>query len=165
MSGVAAHAQIDTALDKTVWKMAFGLTDAQVNDPQWLARDDDGDGMSNGGEFRAGTNPLQASSTLSVKAVSANERTVALTFPTVRGKLYAIESRSTLQSSTGWAAFVPAVQATGNGNVQSVTAPRLTVMLPTVVGVVCAFGGCVAEGSVAVSVTMFSLGNCVVSAV
>jgi hypothetical protein len=85
MSGVAAHAQIDTALDKTVWKMAFGLTDAQVNDPQWLARDDDGDGMSNGGEFRAGTNPLQASSTLSVKAVSANERTVALTFPTVRG--------------------------------------------------------------------------------
>jgi uncharacterized protein (DUF1800 family) len=125
-SGVTARAQIDTALDKTVWKMAFGLTDAQVNDAQWLARDDDADGVSNGVEFRAGTNPLQASSTFAIKSITANTQTVVLTFPTVRGKVYAIESTATLELPTSWAAFVPAVQASGNGNSQNITAPRLT---------------------------------------
>src|SRR3712207_2838926 len=71
MSGVTARAQIDTALDRTVWKMVFGLTEAQVKDPEWLARDDDADGVSNGTEFRAGTNPLEASSTFAIKSISA----------------------------------------------------------------------------------------------
>ena len=126
VSAATTQAQIDSAIDKTVWKMLFGLSDAQVNDPQWLVRDDDADGVTNGGEFRAGTNPLQASSTLAVNAVTSSDRGVVLTIPTVRGKLYAIENTTTLQSPASWAAFVPAVQATGNGSTQDIRAPRIS---------------------------------------
>ena len=127
VSGARAQAQIDSAIDKTVWKMVFGLSDAQVNDAQWLARNDDGDGLTNGEEFRAGTNPLQASSTLTVNAVTSSQRSgVILTIPTARGKLYVIENTTTLESPASWVGFVPAVQATGNGNAQDITAPRIS---------------------------------------
>ena len=43
-----ARAQIDYGIDQIVWTMLYGVTQAQINDPTWLARDDDGDGVSNG---------------------------------------------------------------------------------------------------------------------
>ena len=49
----------DATINKTVWKMLYGLTDAQVNDPIWLSQNDDGDDLSNQAEMGAGTNPLR----------------------------------------------------------------------------------------------------------
>jgi uncharacterized protein (DUF1800 family) len=123
-SGAVARAEIDLAIDKLVWKMVFGLTDAQVNDHAWLARDDDGDGLSNGAELRAGTNPLQASSTLAITAVSGSEQSALLTFATVRGKRYAIESTTTLEAPATWSPFAPAVELVGNGAAQTIAVPR-----------------------------------------
>ncbi len=121
----SARAEIDLAIDKTVWRMVFGLTEAQVNDNGWLAQDDDGDGLSNGAELRAGTNPLQASSTLTITAVTADPESVSLTFATISGKLYSIQSTTTLEVPDSWSEFTPAVELTGNGSSQTVAAPRL----------------------------------------
>jgi hypothetical protein len=120
-----ARAEVDLAIDKTVWKLAFGLTDGQVNSARWLADDEDSDGVSNGAEFRAGTNPLQASSSFAITAVSANAQSIFVTFATVRGKRYAIESTTTLPSPQSWTGFQPPVLVTGNGAAQNITAPRI----------------------------------------
>ncbi|MFL6539236.1 MAG: DUF1800 family protein, partial [Chthoniobacterales bacterium] len=117
---------IDDSLTKTVWQMTYGLTAAQVNDPAWLAADDDRDGLTNGAELAAGTNPLSASSTIAITKITADANNVYLSFPTVRGKLYRVEWSTNLGDPNGWTAFLPAVQLTGNGGVQTIAAPRVT---------------------------------------
>src|SRR4051794_20345949 len=53
-------------LTKNVWKRTFNISDAQANDPVWLAQDDDGDGITNGAELIAGTDPESRGSTLQI---------------------------------------------------------------------------------------------------
>ena len=108
---------------KAVWKSLYGVTDAQINDSAWLARDDDGDGITNGAEITAGTNPFQVGSTLKVTSTTTGPTTVSLTFPTQVGKLYVLQSSTSLTGAS-WAALTPNVQVIGNGTTQSLTAPK-----------------------------------------
>src|ERR1700712_4828315 len=112
----SASATIDTAINKTVWKLAFGLTDAQVNDPAWMALDTDGDGLTNDEELTAGTNPLRANSTDAISGATADPNYAYLTFPSAKGKLYGIESTTALDVAGSWAPLSPAVQGIGDGN-------------------------------------------------
>jgi len=113
----------DTNVTKAVWKSVYGVTDVQINDSAWLARDDDGDGISNGSELVAGTNPFQAGSTLKVASTTTNPTTVTVTFPSQIGKLYVLQSSSSLVS-TSWAALTPNVQVTGTGATLTMSAPK-----------------------------------------
>src|SRR5438128_1641167 len=78
-SGVFA---INQGINNAIWKMLYGVTDAQINSSTWLAADDDGDGISNGAEIAAGTNPFQAGSTLNVTNVTVDATQIHMTFPT-----------------------------------------------------------------------------------
>ncbi|MGI8820535.1 MAG: DUF1800 family protein, partial [Chthoniobacterales bacterium] len=120
-----AAAAIDPAIDQTVWRMLYGLTDAQVNDPIWLAQDSDGDGLTNGAELMAGTNPLAANSSLRISSVTASGTNAAVTFPSVSGKLYQVEYTTNLQAPASWSGFQPVVQVMGNGLSQTLTAPKI----------------------------------------
>ena len=113
----------DMNVTKAVWKSLYGVTDTQINDPAWLARDDDGDGVSNGAEITAGTNPFQAGSTLKVSSTTTSPTTVSVTFPSQIGKLYVLQSSTSLMSAS-WAALSPNVQVTGNGTTQTLSAPK-----------------------------------------
>lgn len=119
-----ARGAIDGAISKTVWKLVFGLTDAQVDDPAWMASDTDGDGLTNDEELAAGTNPLRADSGLGIKGATADSSFVYLTFPSARSKLYSIESLAALDIGAAWAPLQPPVQSIGNGIVQTLAAPR-----------------------------------------
>ena len=115
----------DAEINKTVWKMIYGLTDAQVNDPTWLSQDADGDGLTNQAELTAGTNPLLPGSTIAITDETADATSAFLTFATIKGKLYTIEFTTTLDVPGSWAGFQPAVQVMGNGAAQTVAAPRI----------------------------------------
>ncbi|MEP6808922.1 MAG: DUF1800 family protein [Chthoniobacterales bacterium] len=115
----------DSEINKTVWRMLYNLTDAQVNDPAWLSQDSDGDGLTNAAELIAGTNPLKADSTLAIRALAADATTVSLTFPSLKGKLYFVEFTTTLTAPGSWAGFVPAVQVQGDGTSRTLVAPKV----------------------------------------
>lgn len=123
----ATHSRVwgapDMNVTKAVWKSLYGVTDAQINDSAWLARDDDGDGISNGAEITAGTNPFQAGSTLKVTSTTTGPTVVSLTFPTQIGKLYVLQSSTSLMGAS-WAALTPNVQVIGDGTTQMLSAPK-----------------------------------------
>jgi uncharacterized protein (DUF1800 family) len=123
----AVHQQVrgvpDMNVTKAVWKSLYGVTDAQINDSAWLARDDDGDGISNGAEIVAGTNPFRAGSTLKVASLTADQTTVSLSFPTQSGKLYILQASTTL-SSANWTALNPNAQVIGDGNTQTLAGAK-----------------------------------------
>jgi hypothetical protein len=73
--------------------------------------DPDGDGHSNYEEFKAGTNPLDGISTLNIKCSSAAARS-ALTWPSIFGKQYSVESSSTLFGGS-WSVIGTNVPGTG----------------------------------------------------
>ena len=59
------RAQVDLSINREIWKQKYGVLDAQMNEQApyagWLNQDADGDGVNNGTEFTAGTNPFQKS--------------------------------------------------------------------------------------------------------
>ena len=116
---------VDGAINLSVWKMVYGLTDAQVNDPAWMAADSDSDGLSNMGELAAGTNPLRADSSNAIKVAAADAANVYLTFPGARGKFYTLESKSALDDPAGWIPLQPPVQLLGNGTSQTLSTARI----------------------------------------
>ena len=102
-----ATAAIDLEINRTVWKIVYALTDAQVSNEVWLAADDDGDGLTNGAELAAGTNPTRADSALAISALTADPAFSHLTFRSVAGKRYALESTTTLAEPKTWTPFSP----------------------------------------------------------
>ncbi len=120
------RAQIDMGINQTVWKMLYGVTDAQANDPAWLARDDDGDGLSNGAELAAGTNPFSAASNLAVTATSVSGGNASVSFATVAGKLYSLQSTSTVTDPASWTAVPAATPVSGDGTPKTLTVPQGT---------------------------------------
>ncbi len=122
---VRAQGAVDAGINLTVWKLLYGVSDAQAGDPRWLAADDDGDGLTNGAELAAGTNPFKAGSALAVTSTTADGTTVSLTFPTVAGKLYVLQSTADLtRPGGGWAALTPNVQTVGDGTARTLAAPQ-----------------------------------------
>ena len=117
-----AQATIDTAVNTTVWKLLYGLTDAQVNDPNWLAADDDGDGLTNGAELLAGTNPESSKSMVEVTNAAMDPGSIYLSFATAKGKLYSVESTNSLGAGASWTPLVPAVQLVGDGSTKTLSA-------------------------------------------
>jgi uncharacterized protein (DUF1800 family) len=122
-AGSEAHAQIDYSIDRTVWMMLYDVTSTQMNSAAWLAADSDGDGLSNGSEQIAGTNPFDPKSNIAVTSVSQGSNGMTFTFPTQAGKLYSVQSATTLSATSSWAALSPAVQVEGTGGPMELAAP------------------------------------------
>jgi len=127
-----ASAQIDQNINNAVWRMLYGVSNTQFylnGDPAqglnkaWLNADSDGDGLTNGAELAAGTNPFKPNSALAVTSITGTATTVSLTFPTVAGKLYIAQSTATL-TPTNWQFLVPAVQVIGDGTSKTLVAPK-----------------------------------------
>ena len=116
-----ASAQTDP-VNMSVWKMIYGVTDAQAGSGAWLAADDDGDGVSNGSELAAGTNPFKANSTVVVTRITTTSTTVSLTFPTVPDKLYTVQATPSL-NPTGWSP-VAGVFVVGDGTPKTLVPPK-----------------------------------------
>ena len=78
----SAQTTINASITQSVWQMTYGVSNAQINQTGiyasgsakypngWLAGDDDGDGLTNGEEMAAGTNPFSPNSTVKVSSVA-----------------------------------------------------------------------------------------------
>ena len=111
------------SINQTVWKMKYGVSDSQAGDSAWLNADDDGDGIKNGDELAAGTNPFSASKTIKVTDISKSGNSVTLQFPTEDGKRYRAESATSMTNSTTWV-LQPQPTPTvvlGDGTTKSIT--------------------------------------------
>ncbi len=84
------------------YETSNGLSTA-VNDAH---DDDDGDGFSNLNEYFAGTNPQNGTDVLKAKSVTKSGSDVIVTFLTVPGMTYQIESSPTLAADS-WSILVP----------------------------------------------------------
>lgn len=73
-------------------------TTVKVLDP---AGDEDGDGMSNGNEDLAGTNPLDPTSAFKVANVTHGSNSIVVSWSSVPGKLYQVETSSTVNGTYG----------------------------------------------------------------
>ena len=114
----------DSNVTKNVWRLKFGVTAAQLADSNWLAADADGDGVSNGAEIGAGTNPFSAAKTIRVTTVAKNGSDVDLTFPTEPFKRYRAEVSTSL-SNPNWTiqATGTVTSVTGDGTSKTLTIP------------------------------------------
>jgi glycosidase len=66
-----------------------------------FAADNDGDGMSNGAEHAAGTNPLDAGSIFKITSITAAVGGgITITWDAVPGKSYSVESKTSLNAAT-----------------------------------------------------------------
>ena len=109
----AAAASIDYTIDQKVWKMIYGVTDAQLADPAWLSKDDDGDGVPNGEELAAGTNPFDPKSKPAAYVPVISNGMVSVTFPTVPGKMYILQSSADLSKASNWTNVTPPASVIG----------------------------------------------------
>lgn len=122
---------IDDNATEGVWKVKYGVTDSQLyiggiqaNGPNltWRNADDDGDGLANGAEIGAGTNPFDRAKTVKVSSVVKNGAMVDLQFPTESGKLYQIQSTTTLGVPGSWATQVTTpLQLIGDGSTRTLS--------------------------------------------
>jgi uncharacterized protein (DUF1800 family) len=117
------HAQIDTSIDQTVWMMLYGVTQAQINSPAWLAQDSDGTGMTNAYKLIAGINPFDPNSKFVITSMSPGPNGTTFAFPTQAGKLYSLQSTATLTDSSSWAVLSPVVEMEGTGGPMTLVGP------------------------------------------
>ncbi len=89
-----------------------GINDAAV--------DRDGDGTTNFQEFVAGTDPESSASAMRIGSVTTTVNDVAISFPSVLGKIYRLEMRDSLASGA-WAPLVD--QFAGTGGTLTITDP------------------------------------------
>lgn len=120
-----AHANDPALINQTVWKMLYGVTDAQINDPNWLVKDDDGDGIRNCDELIAGTNPFSAGSAIKISSISSDSSNVYITFTSILAKQYVVQKSTSLGSSAVWSTLTPSVSAIGTGADITLTAPNI----------------------------------------
>jgi endonuclease/exonuclease/phosphatase family metal-dependent hydrolase len=91
------------------WESANGFNPNSGAD---AAPDTDGDGMSNRDEYLAGTNPRDFNSGLRVNSVVRAGADIAVTWPSVFGKRYQLQGRSSLASGS-WSIVANNVAGTG----------------------------------------------------
>src|SRR3954467_15769078 len=82
---------LDNNATKQIWKLKYGVSDAQLGSSTWLNQDSDGDGLTNDAEITAGTNPFNAGSALRITSITNGATSVDLTFPTENGKQYVVQ--------------------------------------------------------------------------
>lgn len=107
------RAEIDETKTQQVWRLKYGVSNADVSSPAWLALDTDGDGSTNAEELAAGTNPFSPSKAIRVTSVALSGGNAQLTFPTELGKRYQAERKASLASGT-YAAVGSVVTGTGS---------------------------------------------------
>ncbi len=91
--------------------------------------DTDGDGRSNLSEWKARTNPLNASDVFAITSATVNaSRQTSVTWPTVPGVSYRVQ-RST--STSGWANIGTVL--TGTGSAMSLTDPAPPAAAPRLI--------------------------------
>jgi hypothetical protein len=99
----------------------FGGAGTSTNSQSCATCDPDNDGLNNRQEFYAGTNPTNATSTLRLSAPAIyNNTNVLLSFQSVTGIVYRIESRSDLVAEA-WS--VVADQLVSPGGIMQITEP------------------------------------------
>jgi len=104
----------------------YGVTPAQIADPNWLSQDSDSDGVKNESEMWAGTNPFSASMTMKVSSIAKSGGTVSVDFPTVIGKQYRLQATTNLANPASWATVVTTPgQILGDGNTATLTVPHV----------------------------------------
>ncbi|MCX6894643.1 MAG: alpha-amylase family glycosyl hydrolase, partial [Verrucomicrobia bacterium] len=96
------------------WRLAyFDHATGSAADKSRAADDADGDGVSNGEEFLAGTNPLDANSVFRITTFIRAGLGGQVIWPTVTNRIYQLEQRDTLDVMSGWTnAGAPVI---GNG--------------------------------------------------
>ena len=94
-----ASAVIDNNVTQQIWKMKYGVTNAQLADQVWLDSDSDGDGIKNKDEIAAGTNPFSAGSSVKITSIVGSATAVDITFPTEDGKQYVIQGTPALTTA------------------------------------------------------------------
>ena len=97
------------------WEDQYGLN---KNNPNDAASDLDGDGASNLAEFRAGTQPNNSNSVFRIVNVQPQLASVLLTWTTVGGKTYFVQTNNPLPGggiSTNFADASPPIPVGGTG--------------------------------------------------
>lgn len=121
-----AHALAQAAVDLDtdgfgdVWRLKYPGSLLSPN------ADADGDGQSNMSEATIGTNPYDSQSTIRITAVQWANQQVHLTWPSLAGKRYFVESSATLASGT-WSEIGTVIPGTGadvTTTLQSLTGMR-----------------------------------------
>jgi hypothetical protein len=120
LAGAELSAEADNAITRQVWKLLYRVTDAQLTDAGWLAGDADADGINNGGESASGTDPFNSGSVVKIVSFSRDETQVHLTFPTVLGKQYVLQSAGNLLD--GFTELSPSVTFIGDGAPKTLSA-------------------------------------------
>ncbi|MBX7207884.1 MAG: DUF1800 family protein [Verrucomicrobiaceae bacterium] len=92
-----ASAVIDNSITQGIWRLKYGVTEAQMADSNWLDGDADGDGVKNKDEVAAGTNPFSAGSVVKIKSITIDgSGNVSLVFPTETDKQYVVQGATSL---------------------------------------------------------------------
>ena len=120
---------VDTDSDglPDAWELLYG-TNPAVDDAD---ADPDGDGRSNAGERAAGTDPLNAASALELTSVSGDSSSLAITWTSVPGKTYQVETSEDLLAWTGVGAPITASGPSSDAHIPHGTPPRLFVRVST----------------------------------
>ena len=91
-----------------IWVMKYGVSALSA------AGDADGDGLSNGAEAAAGTDPFSATSIINFSSVTLDGGGLHLAFPTLLGKRYRLQSTASL-SPSDWQNVADPSLFTGTG--------------------------------------------------
>jgi len=128
------QAAIDHSVTQRIWKTKYGVDDAQMYNggnaanglnTVWMNEDADGDGVKNGDEIAAGTNPFNRAESIAVTSVARNGSLAELQFPTKPGKLYRVESTTALTDAGSWLLQPQPtpVQVIGDGGNKTLSVP------------------------------------------
>jgi hypothetical protein len=89
--------------DATEWRSIY-FTAAQLADPAISgdAADPDGDGMNNGQEYLAGTNPTSAESVFAVQPTAPSNGSVVVTFTAEANHSYTVQFSDAVTTPPSW---------------------------------------------------------------